>query len=268
LVEGVVWGVVTLTVGLVFAFGALGARDEPPRIPETAAIPSEPEPQPRPEEPPAEPAEADSPSTAAQEPAEPPAEPDPPPEPAPPDEEIEDPGELPPVGSDGAELDCTIDPDTAQTLLVVDPAVQLRLDDAGVRLTPISPAAAAADGIEFPVRSASRISCDELSGFIGHLGGMAFTKGQQRVELRRYRVDLASGEVIAFPRSSGSDAIAPFGLAMGQASSVGINGFIARDVPMSLTASGARTLNDGLGEPLFADEDVIGQMTFAGERMR
>ncbi len=266
LVEGVVWGVTTLAVGLIFAFGVLGARDEPPRVAMTAEqspAATEAAPEPPPEQP-------EEPSAAPEQPDEPPAEPDPPeePEPTPPEEEIDNPEELPVVGSDGAELGCAIAPDTARTLLAVDAAAQTRLDNAGVRLAPISPAATAEGAIEFPVRSASRVSCDELSGFIGHLGGMAFAKGQQRVELRRYRVDLASGELIAFPRSSGSDAIAPFSLAMDQASSVGTDGFIARDVPMSLTAAGARTVNDGLGESLFLDGDLIGQMTFAGERMK
>lgn len=261
LVDGVVWGAIALVVGLIFAFGALGVRDEPPGMPTTAEAATEPEQQ--------APPEAEQPSTAPEQPDEPPVEPAPPeePDPAPPEDEIDNPEELPAIGSDGAELGCTIAPDTAQTLLEVDPAVETRLDDAGVSLTPIDPAVVAAGAIEFPVRSASRISCDSLSGFIGHLGGMAFTKGQQRIELRRYRVDLANGEVIAFFRASGSDAIEPFNLAMDQASAVGIDGLIASDVPMSFTATGARAVNDGLGEQLFADGDAIGEMTFAGERV-
>ena len=171
---------------------------------------------------------------------------------------------IPETGSDGAELACTLKNDTAQTALTLDPAVATALEGAGVAVAPIAPAAAADSAINFAVKS-NRVACDGRSGFIGHRGGLKFTAGAKSVELRRYPVDIASGSVVAFPKSTGTASVEPFTFDFSK-SEVPTDEFALNDVPVNLTAVGASALNDGLGVTVFEDGQNIGTVAVTGER--
>jgi hypothetical protein len=252
--KGWLWGAVTLAIGLIVAFGALANRDDAGSITDAAGEAAE--------------AGADAAGAAADAGADA-ADAD-----AGADatdaaqDALTNPDVIPAVGSDGAELGCTLAPGTASTELTLDPATASGLASAGIAVAPIKPAEASGSAVVFVVRSSSRVSCDTLSGYIGHRGGLSFEKGQQRVELRRYRVDLASGQVVAFPRSTGTDSVEPFSLAMADATSTEQAGVVASDVPVSLTAGGAEALNSGLGVTTFEEGAAIGTMTFLGERQQ
>ena len=248
--RGWVWTTITLIAGLIIAFGALADRDDDGALSAGEGDTS---------------ADADADADGADADADG-ADAD--------AEGADDPGAdasnpdvIPATGSDGAELGCRLVPGTASTSFALDTATADALQGAGVAVAPIVPATAAGESIDFEVRSASRVSCDTISGFLGHRGGLRFEAGANRVELRRYRVDLASGSVVAFPKSTGTDSIEPFVVATGDGT-VNDDGttFTLEGAPVNLTPAGADALNAGLGVSLFEAGATIGAMTISGER--
>jgi hypothetical protein len=233
--KGWIWATITLIAGLIIAFGVLGNRDDD-TVPVAAGDDTT--------------ADADAGSGDA-------------------DADANNPDVIPATGSDGAELGCRLVPGTATTTFTLDTATATALEGAGVGVAAITPAASAGNDIEFEVRSASRVSCDTISGFLGHRGGLRFTERASKVELRRYRLDLAGGSVVAFPKSTGTDSIEPFTVDTG-AGAVSDDGttFTLASAPVNLTAAGADALNSGLGVALFESGATLGAMTITGERQQ
>ncbi len=238
--KGWIWATITLIAGLIIAFGVLGNRDDD-TVPVAAGDDTT--------------ADADADADVDADGGA--------------DADADNPDVIPATGSDGAELGCRLVPGTATTTFTLDTATATALEGAGVGVAAITPAAAAGNDIEFEVRSASRVSCDTISGFLGHRGGLRFTEGASKVELRRYRLDLAGGSVVAFPKSTGTDSIEPFTVDTG-AGAVSDDGttFTLASAPVNLTAAGADALNSGLGVALFESGATIGAMTITGERQQ
>lgn len=154
-----------------------------------------------------------------------------------------------------------------QTTLTLSAETAAALDQAGIAVSIISPAERAREAIRFPIVSSSRVDCDSLTGRVGHRGGVRFTAGESVAELRRFRLDTATGELIAFPKSTGNDGIAALTLDIAAAERAETPTSIElSSVPVTLTAAGATALNDGLGADAFAADAQLGLATFTAEK--
>lgn len=85
-----------------------------------------------------------------------------------------------------------------------------RLAASGVEISPSAPATASTDGtaVVIPVRGASGVDCRARDGVIGLRGGLTFTRAEDTLAMRRWRVMVASKRVETFMGSSNPTPIA------------------------------------------------------------
>ncbi len=82
------------------------------------------------------------------------------------------------------------------TTLALSASVTTLLDQAGVEIVPVGPAARTGDEIELPV-STGTVGVKPLAGRLGHEGGIRFDGGGGSVEATDLRLDLRTGRATA-----------------------------------------------------------------------
>jgi hypothetical protein len=76
-----------------------------------------------------------------------------------------------------------------ETTLALDSGAAGALQSLGVAVAPIAPASAGSGGISFPI-SGGLVNGNSLQGRIGHSGGLTFSKGSTKVDLRRFTIKI------------------------------------------------------------------------------
>lgn len=171
-----------------------------------------------------------------------------------------------PADADGDADASAADPDATCSFanktatLSVSNEVAGTLADAGIQVSVISPAnGSVAEGVVFPVVTSKKINCDNLGEVIGHRGGLQLDLGSNTVELRRLRLVTETGAMEAFPDSkteTGTDALT---VDLNAAELVNTDDVLTyTGAPVTLTATGATALNDGLATTAFSEGTQLG----------
>src|SRR5829696_491910 len=148
-----------------------------------------------------------------------------------------------------------------KTWLKIDKGTAAALSDAGVKVE----ATGAAIGplakhpyFAFPIVG-GKVDKDPLGGRIVHSGGLAFSIGSERVEVRRFVIDLDRGVLTAEVAGAGQRiALLRLGAPKGGVE-VGSERLVLRDVNAKLTAQAAAALNEAFDTELFEKGLLIGE---------
>ena len=112
----------------------------------------------------------------------------------------------------------------------------------------------------FPIVG-GKVDKDPLGGRIVHSGGLAFSAGSERVEVRRFVIDLDRGVLTAEVAGAGQRiALLRLGAPEG-GTRVGSEVLVLRDVDARLTARAAAALNAAFDTDLFEAGLPIGEAT-------
>jgi hypothetical protein len=149
-----------------------------------------------------------------------------------------------------------------KTLLKLDGGTAAALSDAGVEVEAtgkaVGPTGKAV--FRFPIVG-GKVDKDPLGGQIVHSGGLAFSAGSERVEVRRFVIDLDRGVLTAEVAGAGQRiALLRLGAPEG-GTRVGSEVLVLRDVDARLTARAAAALNAAFDTDLFEAGLPIGEAT-------
>lgn len=149
-----------------------------------------------------------------------------------------------------------------QAVMASDPATGEAFAAIGIATDSIRPAQPAGIGAHaLMVRNTTRVDCDLSQGVIGTRGGIRFSVGDRRVELRRARIDLTSGSMAVFPESTGSASFIGSRIDPATIERIHQPGEMTAVIPMMFTAELSRHFNEQLGITLTETGDVIGSLT-------
>ena len=150
----------------------------------------------------------------------------------------------------------------ARAVIASDPATAAGFAKIGLTTATIRPAQPAGQGAHaLMVRNTTRVDCDLTQGVIGTRGGIRFTVGDRKVELRRGRVDLSSGSMAVYPRSTGTESFIGSEISSDTIRRIEQPGEVTVVIPMMFTEALAQHFNGELGIPLSSAGDVIGSLT-------
>lgn len=152
------------------------------------------------------------------------------------------------------------------TTVALDPGAADALESLGIAVAPTRPAYASKAGIRFPV-TLGVVDGTTLEGQIRHAGGLVFTKGDTRVVLSRFFVNVDEQ-----PDLSGLVGVGGYGTARASLFDLGLEGLKVdagdgtvrlSGITLSLTAGAADALNAafGAGAAPFAAGLPIGTAT-------
>jgi hypothetical protein len=147
------------------------------------------------------------------------------------------------------------------TTVALDPGATAALESLDVSVSPVRPAYAGKSGISFPI-TLGLVSSDTLEGQIRHVGGLKLSKGQVKVYLTRFFIDIddtpsLSGLVGVGQR--GGDRVELFTLDLTDLKvEPDRNRIKLSGVTLKLTAGAAGALNTAFGTTAFTEGLVIG----------
>ncbi len=149
-----------------------------------------------------------------------------------------------------------------KTLLKLDKDTAAALSDAGVQVEATGKATGpnANATFRFPIVG-GKVDKDPLGGRIVHSGGLAFSTDSERVEVRRFVIDLDRGVLTA--EVAGADqriALLDLGAPKGGVK-VSSERLVLKDVNAKLTAQAAAALNEAFDTELFEKGLLIGEAT-------
>jgi len=147
------------------------------------------------------------------------------------------------------------------TDLALDPGAVEALTGLGVAVGPIAPATAQADGsLRFPI-TGGVLQPAALTGDITHSGGMAFTKGDVRVALKKFVITLDETSTLSAKLGGARVDILTLDLSAaaiteGEDGTLEVAGVVGR-----LTAEAAGALNEAFGTDALTEGFVLGTAT-------
>lgn len=150
------------------------------------------------------------------------------------------------------------------TTVALDPGAAGALASLGVTVAPTKPAFAGKSGISFPI-TLGVVDSTTLAGQIRHAGGLVFTKGETKVYLTRYFIDIDDT-----PSLSGLVGVGKVGTARADLFSLDLtklqvdaskHHITLSGVTLKLTAGAAGALNKAFGTEAFTEGLVIGSAT-------
>ena len=150
------------------------------------------------------------------------------------------------------------------TTVALDPGAGAALESLGVKVAPVRPAAARKSGISFPI-TLGLVSSDTLAGQIRHGGGLKLSKGDTKVYLTRYFIDIddtPSLSGLVGVGQKGGDRAELFSLDLTDLRvEPGKNSIKLSGITLKLTAGDATALNGAFGTTAFTEGLVIGSAT-------
>ena len=149
-----------------------------------------------------------------------------------------------------------------KTLLKLDPDTAGALSDAGVKVEATGKATGpTGNGVfRFPIVG-GKVDKDPLGGRIVHSGGLAFSADSERVEVRRFVIDLDRGVLTAEVAGTNQRiALLDLGAPKGGVK-VSSERLVLKDVNAKLTAQAAAALNEAFDTDLFEKGLLIGEAT-------
>jgi len=152
-------------------------------------------------------------------------------------------------------------PKGATTLALSDGAASA-LQSLGIAAAPLKPARAGEDGLAFPI-TAGKLNAKTYAGQIKHVGGLSLTRGNTRVELRNFVINVDSAPDLTARVGSGRVSILDLDLSDAEISRSGRRLTIA-GVKATLTKAAADALNAAFETDAFAEGLEIGTATVSG----
>ncbi|MDH3226314.1 MAG: hypothetical protein OEM67_04400 [Thermoleophilia bacterium] len=149
------------------------------------------------------------------------------------------------------------------TTVALDPGTAGVLTENRVAVAPVGMAKAGVSGISFPI-TWGKVATDLSAGRIAHGGGLSLTAGETTVTLKRFVIDLKTGQLsgVVFVGDQRVGRIPLFTLDPGEAEVVLVKGFHrVTNVKLALTQGAADALNGVFfpnGPALFAKDLAIG----------
>ena len=152
-------------------------------------------------------------------------------------------------------------PKGATTLALSDGAASA-LQSLGIAAAPLKPARAGDDGLRFPI-TAGKLDAKTYAGQIKHVGGISLTRGETRVELRNFVINVDSAPDLTARVGSSRVSILDLDLSDAKISTSGRRLTIA-GVKATLTKAAADALNAAFETDAFAEGLEIGTATVSG----
>ena len=149
-----------------------------------------------------------------------------------------------------------------KTLLKLDPDTAGALSDAGVKVEATGKATGpTGNGVfRFPIVG-GKVDKDPLGGRIVHSGGLAFSADSERVEVRRFVIDLDRSVLTAEVAGTNQRiALLDLGAPKGGVK-VSSERLVLKDINAKLTAQAAAALNEAFDTDLFEKGLLIGEAT-------
>ena len=148
-----------------------------------------------------------------------------------------------------------------KTLLKLDKDTAAALSDAGVKVEATGKATGpnGNGAFRFPIVGV-KVDKDPLGGRIVHSGGLAFSADSERVEVRRFVIDLDRWVLTAEVAGAGQ-RIDLLRLGAPEGVKVGSERLVLRDANAKLTAQAAEALNEAFDTDLFEGGLLIGEAT-------
>ena len=152
-------------------------------------------------------------------------------------------------------------PKGATTLALSDGAASA-LQSLGIAAAPLKPARAGDDGLRFPI-TAGKLDAKTYAGQIKHVGGISLTRGETRVDLRNFVINVDSAPDLTARVGSSRVSILDLDLSDAEISKSGRRLTIA-GVRATLTKAAADALNAAFETDAFAEGLEIGTATVSG----
>ena len=152
-------------------------------------------------------------------------------------------------------------PKGATTLALSDGAASA-LQSLGIAAAPLKPARAGDDGLRFPI-TAGKLEAKTYAGQIKHVGGISLTRGETRVELRNFVINVDSAPDLTARVGSSRVSILDLDLSDAEISRSGRRLAIA-GVKATLTKAAADALNAAFETDAFAEGLELGTATVSG----
>lgn len=144
------------------------------------------------------------------------------------------------------------------TTLSLDPAVGQALGSLGVSVAPISPAKAGRSGISFPI-TGGNIHPSTAVGRIEHSGGLRFSAGGKKLDVRNFNVRVASDAFLTAQVGGARVKLLTLDLAKAKVKRSGFDTRVS-GVTAALTGTAARALNATFAVKAFKKGLVIGKV--------
>jgi hypothetical protein len=148
------------------------------------------------------------------------------------------------------------------TALVLDEGAGAALESLGIAVAPLKPARAGDDGIAFPI-TAGKLNAKTYAGQIKHSGGLSFTRGSTRVDLRNFTINVDDAPDLTARVGNARVSILDLDLSDAKITAKGRTLTIA-GVKATLTDDAAGALNGAFGTDAFKEGLEIGTATVSG----
>jgi hypothetical protein len=168
---------------------------------------------------------------------------------------------LAPAASAAKKKTVKLAPKGATTLALSDGAASA-LQSLGIAAAPLKPARAGEAGLRFPI-TAGKLNAKTYAGQIKHTGGISLTRGDTRVELRNFIINVDKAPDLTARIGSSRVSILDLDLSDAKITKSGRKLTIA-GVKATLTKTAADALNAGFGTDAFAEGLEIGTATVSG----
>ena len=168
---------------------------------------------------------------------------------------------LAPAASAGKKKTVKLAPKGATTLALGDGAASA-LQSLGIAAAPLKPARAGDAGLRFPI-TAGKLDAKTYAGQIKHVGGISLTRGDTRVDLRNFIIDVDDAPDLTARVGSSRVSILDLDLSDAEISKSGRRLTIA-GVKATLTKTAADALNAAFETDAFAEGLEIGTATVSG----
>ena len=168
---------------------------------------------------------------------------------------------LAPAASAGKKKTVKLAPKGATTLALSDGAASA-LQSLGIAAAPLKPARAGDDGLRFPI-TAGKLNAKTYAGQIKHVGGISLTRGETRVDLRNFVINVDSAPDLTARVGDLRVSILDLDLSDAEISKSGRKLTIA-GVKATLTKAAADALNAAFETDAFAEGLEIGTATVSG----
>jgi hypothetical protein len=168
---------------------------------------------------------------------------------------------LAPAASAGKRKTVKLAPKGATTLALSDTAAGA-LQSLGIAAAPLKPARAGDDGLRFPI-TAGKLDAKTYAGQIKHVGGISLTRGDTRVALRNFVINVDSAPDLTARVGSSRVSILDLDLSDAEITKTGRRLKIA-GVKATLTKAAADALNAAFSTDAFAEGLDVGTATVSG----
>ena len=168
---------------------------------------------------------------------------------------------LAPAASAAKKKSVKLAPKGATTLALSDGAASA-LQSLGIAAAPLKPARAGEAGLRFPI-TAGKLNAKTYAGQIKHTGGISLTRGDTRVELRNFIINVDKAPDLTARIGSSRVSILDLDLSDAKITKSGRKLTIA-GVKATLTKTAADALNAAFATDAFAEGLEIGTATVSG----